>query len=516
MGRTFGKTGVWEMILYLAPLVVFIGFLFALLSPVGVEYRLEWFLFGLDFRVDFVAKVFLLLTTFVWLISSFYALISVQENKQKFWFWFLVTYLGNFGLCISYDVISFYLFFSLMTFGAFGLIIHNQTQEAKEAAFVYIKFGVVGEVLILLGVFGSSFIYGGFGFDSFVGGVNDFVLYCLIIGFGIKVGMFLVHFWLPLAHANAPASASAVLSGVILKAGILGWMRFLPLGDVGHEIAGYLLITLGLCSIYGGLYGLTQNKLKSILAYSSISQMGFLVVLFGVAFLYPHKWEVLIGTVLFFAVHHGLNKSALFLLSGEIKKHGLQTKSLILMCIVAFSLIGLPFTSGAVAKDLFKSAIFDSDLLYVLIVFGSFVTALLMVRFIIISKEIEVKVCKDKIFFIVLPLVVTAILLPFVLDIGFSFGIMQIFPLLFAFVLFMILSKNNIQLPILHQGDIIVLFRNIDFNILKKEKPTEIEGKSSDLPNKLIEIENIFQNQQIVLVVIMSFIVLLGIVSYFY
>jgi len=120
----------------------------------------------------------------------------------------------------------------------------------------------------------------------------------LLLGFGIKVGMPLLHMWLPLAHPVAPVPASAVLSGVMLKAGLLGWLRFLPLGTAALPETGTLLLTAGLLAMFLGVAaGLCQREPKVLLAYSSISQMGFMTLAVGAGLLAPQLWPVLLPAV---------------------------------------------------------------------------------------------------------------------------------------------------------------------------------------------------------------------------
>jgi formate hydrogenlyase subunit 3/multisubunit Na+/H+ antiporter MnhD subunit len=109
-------------------------------------------------------------------------------------------------------------------------------------------------------------------------------LLLLLVGFGIKAGALSLHFWLPLAHPAAPVPASAVLSGAMLKAGLLGWIRFLPLGEAAMPLSGVTLVSAGLgAAVLGTFVGVVQNDPKTVLAYSSISQMGIITtgIVFG-------------------------------------------------------------------------------------------------------------------------------------------------------------------------------------------------------------------------------------------
>ena len=440
--------------LYTMPFII--GFIFALFVPIDFFFRIEWFLFGLEFNVDVIAKQFLFFTSFVWLISAFYAFYTITQEKKQYFFWFILTFVGNYFLCFSFDVISFYILFSLMSISSFGLILHTQTHKAKQAAFVYIKYAIFGEIIIFIGIVSLVFHFGSFNFYNFTNSQIIFAHLLILIGFGIKVGVFLLHSWLPLAHTNAPASASAVLSAVMLKAGVLGWLRFFNETLVYEQMVVYALMIAGVLGILIGFYGLFQDKLKAILAYSSISQMGFVVMMFSLAMYDTSNYQAIITAISFFIIHHAFNKAAIFLLANEIKRSGLNILNLFIFFVASLSLIGLPFTSGALAKKLFKEEI-HSSLFLVFLTMGSIITAMLMIRFYLLSKEYTVNKTITKESVIITPLVMMSLLLAYIHDFTFSFSVWQFLPLLIAVVFFLIIVKNNILLKLLPQGDLLHL-----------------------------------------------------------
>lgn len=494
---------------FLVILPFLLGFLFSLFVPVDFFFRVDWFLFGLEFRVDYIAKQFLLFTSFIWLISAVYAMVSIKENKKSYFFWFIFTYIGNLFLCISFDVISFYLFFSLMSLSSFALILHNRSNEAKNATFVYIKYAIFGEVLIFFGIINLVFTFGSFNFSNFINADISYSHLLILIGFGIKIGMFLLHSWLPLAHSNAPASASAVLSAVMLKAGILGWFRFFNSSLEYGEFLPYSLMTLGILGIFIGFYGLFQDKIKAVLAYSSISQMGFVVLIFGVAIYDTKNYDLILIAILFFITHHAFNKAAIFLLANEISKNGLNRLNLFIFFITSFSLIGLPFTSGAMAKDLLKSEV---DLFFVLIALtiGSIITAILMIRFYLLSKKYEIKNENFNNSVLILPLIFVSVFLSYILDFNFSFNIWQILPLFIATIFYMVIYKKGLDIKVLPQGDILNLF---NFKINNKQN-LEIENKTKSFNLKFFKIIEVFLNEEryVFLVIVLILFILLMLV----
>src|SRR5690606_1078662 len=178
-------------------------------------------------------------------------------------FWY-ATLAGNLGVCIAADVVTFYALFSLLSLAAYGLVVHDGTTRAFRAGRVYLVLAVIGEMGLVFGLMLAAQAAGGLEIDAARAALanapqRDLTIALLVVGFGVKAGLVPLHVWLPLAHPIAPTPASAVLSGAIVKAGILGLMRFLPLEaillDWGHVLAFAGLVT----AYYGVLIGLTQT-----------------------------------------------------------------------------------------------------------------------------------------------------------------------------------------------------------------------------------------------------------------
>lgn len=174
-------------------------------------------------------QAFLTLTSVLWFIAALYArsYLANDNKRNRFYLFFLLTMIGNLGIVLSQEISSFIAFFALMSFSAYPLILHANSEEAISAASTYIKWVVFGEIVLFIGLAGQTYYlqYGG------NEGAVTWVAAFLLIGFGVKAGLATLHVWLPVAHPVAPVPASALLSAVMVKVGLLGWIRFLPLGD---------------------------------------------------------------------------------------------------------------------------------------------------------------------------------------------------------------------------------------------------------------------------------------------
>ncbi len=372
-----------------------------LVTPSDSHWFFPSILLGVEVGLDATGQVFLFFTALLWTVAGGYARAYFPKPKQRirFYLFFMLAMAGNFSLILAQDLPSFYLGFTLMSFAAYGLIVFSGGVPALRAGRVYIVLVVVGELMLFTAMLMATQATGAITFDAVRIGLvsadnRDWIILLALMGFGIKVGVIGLHVWLPLAHPVAPTPASAVLSGAMLKAGLLGWLQLLPMGEMALPNWGVTMIILGLLSaFYGVAIGLTQRDPKTLLAYSSISQMGMITLLVGLGMLAPQVWSVILPAIAFYALHHGLSKGALFLgvgLSGS--HHRLQRRWVwIGLYLPALALAGAPWTSGMLAKELVNAYTLYapepwSSLLPVLLSVSAMATALLMARLLYLMR----------------------------------------------------------------------------------------------------------------------------------
>jgi formate hydrogenlyase subunit 3/multisubunit Na+/H+ antiporter MnhD subunit len=348
----------------LAPYAGMAGLLTSLLVRTDTTLDLTWHLLGSRIGLDATGQTFLLFTAILWLLAGFFSQRYMEQYKHKAGFtaFYLLAMSGNFGLILAQELVSFYFFFALMSFASYVLVIHNRDELAFHASRVYIILVIIGELMVftafILMATQANTIY----LEDLLGiSYSPVLMGLLLIGFGIKAGALPLHFWLPLAHPAAPVPASAVLSGAMIKAGLIGWLRFLPLGYLALPVWGVLVIIAGLsAAYYGALVGITQPNPKTVLAYSSISQMGLITIGVGMGLIEPELWSITLPAIFLYALHHGLAKGALFLGVGiataKMSKMSRQW-STIAMLLPALALAGAPFTSGILAKSALKAPV---------------------------------------------------------------------------------------------------------------------------------------------------------------
>ena len=367
-----------------------------LLGPAQWQLELPGLLLGANWQLDTLRQPFLLLTALLWSFAGLYASGYVKQCRRSFALFWGLTLSGNLGLVLAADLVSFYAFFALMTFAGYGLVVHERTSAAFRAGRIYLVMAVLGEMALLAGLLlaagaANSLLLADLPVAITESPVAGWMMGLLLVGFGVKAGLPLLHLWLPLAHPVAPTPASAVLSGAMIKAGLLGWLLTLPLGQASHTVTGTVLALIGvLASLGGALIGVCQRQSKSVLAYSSISQMGLMTLMLGVALAEPARAVWLLPVIGTFALHHGLAKGALFLSVGITPpSHGVARWLYWgLVALPGLSLAGLPLSSGAHTKLAMKQALQADGLvlslapwLGSLLTAGSVATLLLVLRF---------------------------------------------------------------------------------------------------------------------------------------
>lgn len=354
------------------------------LWPGELELVLDGWLLGGLWQLDASRRPWLAFSSLLWLLAALYARGYFADERQAakrgeagalgrlftFTLLWLLTLSGNLLLLLAEDVPSFYLGFITMTLAAYGLVVHSGSRAARQGGFSYLVMALVGEGLILGGLLWTAGSADGATLTALREAIAQaeqgvWMASLLWLGFGVKAGIFSLHVWLPLAHPVAPTPASAVLSGVMVKAGVVGWLGTLPLGQAETGLAplGQTITLMGLCGAFAAaLLGVAQRQPKAVLAYSSVSQLGMLASLVGVGLSFPAQWPALFVPVTLFAAHHGLTKGALFLGVG-ISEHPPRLPLWLvwlLLMLPALSLSGA-LASGLVAKHVMKEALYAGE-----------------------------------------------------------------------------------------------------------------------------------------------------------
>ncbi len=333
--------------------------------------------------IDGISLLLVMLSTVIGLIAVLCSWVSVETRVKGYYAMFLLLQVGIIGVFVSLDAFLFYVFWELVLIPMYFIIGLWGGPRRLYAAIKFFLFTLVGSVLMLLGLLALYYLHlQQFGYYSFEISelmklnlplaTQQWIFWALFFGFAVKVPMFPLHTWLPDAHVEAPTGGSVVLASVMLKMGTYGFMRFslplLPQASADRMIVQIIAVLSIIAILYGALVSLVQQDWKKLVAYSSVSHMGFCTL--GIFALNANG---LVGSVIQ-QVSHGITTGLLFLLVGmvyerrhtrEIGNFGglaqVMPKFAVAFAIAMFASAGLPLLSGFVGEFTILQGAFQAN-----------------------------------------------------------------------------------------------------------------------------------------------------------
>ena len=316
--------------------------------------------------IDGISLVLILLTSLLTLLAVVSSWKAVEHRLKEYYLFLLILETGMIGVFVSLDLVLFYVFWEVMLVPMYFLIGIWGGERRLYAAIKFFLYTLFGSVMMLVGILVLYAHYHTFDVPAILqtgsllpAALQTWVFLAFFLGFAIKVPMFPFHTWLPDAHVEAPTAGSVLLAGVLLKMGTYGFVRFsLPLFPEASRKFVPLIVGLALVSIvYGALVSLMQKDMKKLIAYSSVSHMGFVIL--GIFTFSPMAVK---GAVLQM-INHGISTGAMFLIVGILyeRRHtrlisefgGLSARMPVyaaVFLIITMSSIGLPGLNGFIGE----------------------------------------------------------------------------------------------------------------------------------------------------------------------
>lgn len=339
---------------------------------------------GLHFTLDGFRALYGTIAAFMWFMSTLFSkeYFAHYRNRNRYYLFLLLTLGATEGVFFSADFYTTFIFFEIMSLTSYVWVAHDEKKESLRAAGTYLAVAVIGGLVMLMGIFllydATGTLY--FGDPSGIFKKNStspaqiwIAGLCLLFGFGAKAGAFPLHIWLPKAHPVAPAPASALLSGILTKAGMYGILILTVYLFRGSALWGGLILILGVCTmVVGALLALLSMDLKRTLACSSVSQIGFILVGVGMAGLLGGNNGLAMRGSLLHMVNHSLIKLVLFMAAGvvfmnvhkldlnEIRGFGRRKPLLNFIFLMgALGIGGVPLWNGYISKTLIHESIVE-------------------------------------------------------------------------------------------------------------------------------------------------------------
>lgn len=345
---------------------------------------------GLHFTLDGFRALYGTIAAFMWFMTTLFSkeYFVHYRNRNRYYMFLLLTLGATEGVFFSADFFTTFLFFEIMSFTSYVWVAHDEKPESLRAGATYLAVAVIGGLVMLMGIFLLYDVTGTLFFDDLVKAYMNYglvsshhdALYkiwaaglCLLFGFGAKAGAFPLHIWLPKAHPVAPAPASALLSGILTKAGMYGILILTVDLFFGSAAWGGMILILGVFTmVIGAVLALFSVDLKRTLACSSVSQIGFILVGVGMAGLLGKENAIALRGSLLHMVNHSLIKLVLFMAAGvvfmnvhklnlnDIRGFGRKKPLLHFIFLMgALGIGGVPLFNGYVSKTLLHESIVE-------------------------------------------------------------------------------------------------------------------------------------------------------------
>lgn len=420
-----------------------IVFLFTILAPIilffteiNVGQVVNFSVVGLKLQwgITYFGYIFALIVAGLAIMAAIYSISAMKGKKNLNFFYsnFILTIMAMMGILFSRDLVSFFIFWEIMTWSSYLMVVY-QGKDVQKVGIKYFIFSAVGAYAMLMAIVITYSLTGTMMIADLVSAFPgfSFTLQLLIpilflTGFGVKSAMMPLHVWAPGAYSHAPMAYTSVFSGALSKMGIYGMIivmvslvTYIPEGHWFREIIAWLG---GITAVGGTLWAIMQDDAKKMLAYSSVAQLGYIIVGIGIG------TELAMLASLFMAVMHGLFKGTLFMVVGAVEKQtgttnftevtGLIRKMpwtflAALMSIIA--LAGIPPLGGFVGKwMLYESLISSSHYMLVIVIFFSSTAAFLycykfLFGFFLGQEEKEWEHVKEAPAMMIIPMIIMAI-----------------------------------------------------------------------------------------------------------
>lgn len=338
---------------------------------------------GLYLKMDGFRALYGSIAVLMWMMTTIFSreYFGHYRNRNRYYLFMLITFGATVGVFLSADLFTTFVFFEVMSMASYVMVVHDEKPAAMRAGDTYLAVAVLGGMVMLMGIFLLYHAVGTLDMDLLLDACRAYedkkTLYLaaslMLFGFGAKAGMFPLHIWLPKAHPVAPAPASALLSGILTKAGVFGVLVIGSNLFLHDEKWGFMILCFGVITMFlGAVLAVFSIDLKRTLACSSMSQIGFILTGAGMQGLLGEENALAVRGTLLHMVNHSLLKLVLFMAAGAVfmnlhkldlnEIRGFGRKKPLLNFIFLMGVLGItgvPLWNGYISKTLIHESIVE-------------------------------------------------------------------------------------------------------------------------------------------------------------
>ena len=267
-------------------------------APQFVVLEIPWLLFGTTFGIDEMSRQLLVMSIIIWAASGAYLYgCKNYSSEGRFTTYFMLTLAANMGAIIATDMMTFFVFATLMSYAFYALLVSGEGEDAQQSGRVYLSLMIIADLVLFEVLLIAAAVNDDLGFTAvhfMMAQSPSLQLYLsmILIGFGIKAGLWPLHFWLAMVFCSSRPAVTLLIGGVPIAIGLLGMVRWLPIGEINSPFTGMVMQSLGIAAmLYAVLAGLIRRQLNNLAVNAVIISTGFYVSALGTGLADPALWS---------------------------------------------------------------------------------------------------------------------------------------------------------------------------------------------------------------------------------
>ncbi len=310
----------WSIYIALLPVLIIL-----VIEPQLISIEIPWLLLGTTFAIDEMSRILLVMSLIVWSISTAFLNKSTPIlKKERFSSYFMLTLSGNLGAIIANDLMTFFIFLTLMSYSFYALVVSQNKEHSQYSGRIYLSFMIIADLVLFEALLFAALVTDNLGFSAVHSMIvqsssADLYLIMILLGFGMRAGLWPLHFWLKRVFYSSQPAVKTLLGSVVIVTALLGVLRWLPLGQITAFEIGVSIQGLGVASILTVIiFSLIQKQGQSLAMNFIIISSGFYMMALGVGLVNPVLWQQYELWAYYFLASFGIGFAGLIIVSEHL------------------------------------------------------------------------------------------------------------------------------------------------------------------------------------------------------